>query len=154
MLKNVTISFDMDGTLNQFYSVENWLEMLLNGDSTPYIIAKPQLNLSLLARYLNKLQKQGYSLQVVSWLAKNSTDDYDVSVTQAKIKWLKKHLPSVHWDNVAILPYGTPKENYCYSTDDVLFDDEERNTNNWRNFGGVAYDEKNILEILKKMLDK
>lgn len=153
MLKNVTISLDMDGTISNLFGVHNWLKMLINNDPTPYTIAKPLTNLSLLARYLNKLQKQGYSLQVISWLAKNSTDEYEVSVTQAKIKWLKKHLPSVHWDNVAILPYGTPKENYCYSVMDVLFDDTEVVRNDW-NKKGIAYDEKNILEILKEMLDK
>lgn len=149
--KNITISFDLDGTLGNLYGVEGWLDCLIAEDATPYAIAKPLINFSLLARYLNKLQKNGYNLQVVSWLAKNSSDTYDVVVTVAKIKWLTKHLPSVKWDNIKILPYGTPKQKYCYTAEDILFDDEIQNREQWT---GQAFDEKNILEILKKMLDK
>lgn len=147
---NITISFDMDGTLNQMYLLPNWLEMLINEDTTPYEIAKPTINFSLLARYLNKLQKYGYNLQVVSWLSKNGTEKYNQAVTIAKLQWLKKHLPSVVWNDIQILPYGTPKEKYCYTTDDVLFDDEELNRIKWT---GIAFDEKNILKNLKKILD-
>lgn len=151
MNTKITISFDLDGTLNRFYSIEGWLDYLIAEDATPYAIAKPSINFSLLARYLNELQKRGYNLQVVSWLSKNSSDAFDVLVTVEKIKWLAKHLPSVKWDSIQILPYGTPKEKYCYTPHDILFDDEQRNRDN---FTGIAYDEKNILEILKKMLDK
>lgn len=45
----MTIYFDMDGTLVDFYSVPGWFDMLLNEDVTPYIVAKPMLNLSRLA---------------------------------------------------------------------------------------------------------
>ena len=42
------INFDMDGTIANLYGVENWLEMLMAEDETPYAIAKPLVNLSLL----------------------------------------------------------------------------------------------------------
>ena len=32
---NITINFDMDGTLANLYGVENWLEMLEAEDTTP-----------------------------------------------------------------------------------------------------------------------
>lgn len=146
----VTISFDMDGNILDFYGVKGWLDYLIAEDVTPYAIAKPLLNFSLLARYLNKLQQQGYNLQIVSWLSKNGSKEYNARVTDVKVKYLKKHLPSVRWDSIQILPYGTPKENYCYTDNDILFDDEYNNRNNWT---GKAFDEKNILENLKKMLD-
>ena len=41
-----TIYFDMDGTLANFYGVENWLDYLENEDTTPYEIAKPLFNFS------------------------------------------------------------------------------------------------------------
>lgn len=146
----VTISFDMDGNILDFYGVKGWLDYLIAEDVTPYAIAKPLLNFSLLARYLNKLQQQGYNLQIISWLSKNGSADYNAKVTAIKVKYLKQHLPSVHWNGIHILPYGTPKEKYCYTKNDILFDDEEKNRNNWE---GIAFDEKNILKILKKMLD-
>jgi len=37
------IYFDMDGTIADFYSVENWLEDLRMENVAPYILAKPML---------------------------------------------------------------------------------------------------------------
>ena len=145
---NITINFDMDGTIANLYGVDNWLEMLIAEDTTPYMVAKPMLRMNVLARKLNALQRMGYNLAVISWLSKNGTAEYNARVTETKIAWLNKHLPSVHWDRVTIVPYGTPKENYCYNSLDVLFDDEERNRNNWT---GRAYGVENIMEILREI---
>ena len=142
------INFDMDGTIANLYGVENWLEMLIAHDETPYANAKPLVNLSLLARYLNKIQKKGVEIGVISWLSKTSNADYDERVTNAKLHWLKKHLPSVKWDSVVVVPYGTPKENYALTENDILFDDEEQNRNNWK---GFAYTETEIFTVLKSI---
>ena len=127
---NITINFDMDGTIADLYGVENWLEMLIAEDTTPYAVATPLLRLSALARRLNTLQRNGYNLAVISWLSKSGSPEYNERVTTVKMAWLAKHLPSVHWDRITIVPYGTPKENFCFSPADILFDDEERNINN------------------------
>ena len=145
---NITINFDMDGTIADLYANPNWLPMLRAFDPTPYATAKPLLRLNTLARKLNELQKQGYELAVISWLSKESNPAYDEVVTATKLAWLAEHLPSVHWDRITIIPYGTPKENYCHNPLDILFDDEERNRNNWT---GRAYDVKNIMEILREI---
>ena len=145
---NVTINFDMDGTIADLYANPNWLPMLRAFDPTPYATAKPLLRLNVLARKLNELQKQGYELAVISWLSKESNPAYDEAVIATKMAWLAKHLPSVKWDRITIVPYGTPKENYCGNPLDILFDDEERNRNNWT---GRAYDVKNIMEILREI---
>ena len=143
---NITINFDLDGTLCNLYGIENWLEMLIAEDTTPYECAEPLLRLSALARKLNALQRNGYNLAIISWLSKGSTEEYDKAVTEAKMNWLTKHLPSVTWDRVTIIPYGTPKQIFCENPLDILFDDEERNRNNWT---GRAYDVQNIMEILR-----
>lgn len=137
------INFDMDGTIADLYSVEGWLNYLMNKDATPYIIAKPLINLSALARVINRLQRNGYKICIISWLAKNSNDDYDKKVTAAKLLWLKKHLPSVRWDRISIVEYGTPKQNIGQG---ILFDDEEKNRDMWQ---GIAYDVNDIIEILE-----
>ena len=144
----ITINFDMDGTIADLYSNPSWLPMLRAFDPTPYATAKPLLRLSALARRLNNLQKQGYRIAVIGWLSKESNPAYDEAVTATKLAWLAEHLPSVNWDRITIVPYGTPKENYCGSPLDILFDDEERNRNNWT---GRAYDVKNIMEILREI---
>ena len=145
---NVTINFDLDGTIADLYGVENWLPMLIAEDETPYIIAKPLLKLNILARMLNNLQKVGYDLAVISWLAKGGSVDYNERVTNAKLDWLANHLPSVHWDNINIVEYGTPKEQFCETPFDILFDDEEQNRENWN---GIAFDVDDIMGILKTL---
>ena len=145
---NITINFDMDGTIANLYGVDNWLEMLIAGDTTPYAVAEPLLRLSALAKRLNNLQRMGYDLAVISWLSKSGTDEYNEAVTAVKLNWLKKHLPSVNWDRITIVPYGTPKQMFCENPLDILFDDEERNRNNWT---GRAYGVENILEILREI---
>lgn len=145
---NVTINFDLDGTLCHLYGVDGWLEMLRAEDETPYVIAKPLLRLSALARILNRLQREGYRLGVISWLSKSGTEEYNEKVTNAKMNWLAEHLPSVMWDKITIVEYGTPKEMYCDSLLDILFDDEEQNRKNWN---GIAFDVDDIIGVLKTL---
>ena len=146
MAKKISINFDMDGTIADLYGVENWLDYLIAENTFPYANAKPLLRLSALARKLNALQRNGYNLAVISWLSKSGTEEYNEAVTEVKLAWLKEHLPSVRWNEIHIVPYGTPKQNFCYTPFDVLFDDEERNRTNWT---GEAYDVQNIMEILR-----
>ena len=145
---NITINFDMDGTIADLYANPNWLPLLRAFDPTPYATAKPLLRLNVLARKLNELQKAGYELAIISWLSKESNAEYDEAVIATKMAWLAEHLPSVKWDRITIVPYGTPKQNFCNNPLDILFDDEERNRTNWT---GRAYDVKNIMEILREI---
>lgn len=139
------IWFDMDGTIANLYSVENWLPMLQAYDPTPYANAKPMVNMSALARLLHKAQRMGYEVGIISWLSKCSTAEYDMAVTEVKVEWLRKHLPSVVWDEVKIVAYGTPKHELCSG---ILFDDEEHNRKAW---GEGAYEPSEIMEILRNL---
>ena len=142
------INFDMDGTIADLYGVAGWLDYLKAEDTKPYEIAKPLFNFSAFARLLNKAKRNGYEIAVISWTSKNGSAEYDKAVESAKREWLAKHLPSVEWDEITVVPYGTPKDNFRKSADDVLFDDEEPNRKAWN---GKAYDVNNILEILKEI---
>ena len=139
------IWFDMDGTIADLYGVENWLEMLIAHDETPYAIAKPIVNLSVLARLMNKVQRKGFEICIVSALAKNSTAEYDERVRNAKIKWLANHLKSVHFDEIRFVPYWYTK-NDVNTGADVLFDDEERHLEKWT---GTAVHASKMIETLK-----
>ena len=142
------IYFDMDGTIANLYGVQNWLQMLRSCDPAPYELAAPMLRLSELARRLNQLQRAGYTLGIVSWLSKNSTAEYDVAVTKAKLNWLRLHLKSVCFDEIHIVKYGTPKSSVVKYPQGVLFDDEEKNRKEWQ---GIAYNVNNIIQILKSI---
>lgn len=146
---NKAIYFDMDGTIANLYGQEDWLDRLIAKDESPYANATVLVNMSLLARYLNKLKAVGYTVGVVSWLAKGSTKDYDKRVIKAKKKWLARHLKSVEFDEINIVAYGTPKSTVVSIANGILFDDEEPNRKEWR---GKAYDETDIIGVLKALL--
>ena len=140
------ICFDMDGTIADLYSVENWLADLRSENVRPYREAKVLLNMNSLAKALHKAQAQGHEVVVISWLSKCGSPAYDEAVAEVKKAWLKKHLGSVKFDEINIVKYGTPKSLFCKSENDILFDDEKLNRDNWN---GKAYNVENILEVLK-----
>ena len=146
-----TIWFDMDGTIANLYGVDNWLPKLRSFDPSPYAEAEVMLNMSLLARYLNKLKAMGYRIGIISWLSKNSTKEYDKAVKKVKLKWLKVHLNSVKFNEINITSYGVPKELYMDTLDDILFDDNTLIREQWV---GKAYEPDEILSILKELIDK
>ena len=150
IVKEKTIYFDMDGTIADLYSVDGWLDDLDNHRVRPYAEAVPMLNMSLLARYLNKLHKVGYKLGVVSWLSKTGTEDFDERVVEIKKEWLATHLKSVQFDEIRIVKYGTPKQTVVDNPFGVLFDDEKQNRKNWT---GKAFDVDDIIGVLKALLD-
>lgn len=134
--------FDMDGTIADLYGVEEWLPKLKASDPSPYVEAKPLVNMSRLARALHKAQRNGYTVNIVSWTSKGGTAEYDEAVAIAKREWLAHHLPSVAWDKIAIITYGTPKSTIGKG---VLFDDEEYNRNEW---GNGAFKPSEIFAVL------
>jgi hypothetical protein len=138
----------MDGTIANLYGVEGWLESLIAEDVKPYAEAEVMVNMSLLARLLNKAQRKGHEVVVISWLSKCGSPAYNEAVAEVKRAWLAKHLPSVKWNEVNIVEYGTCKANFAKSAEDVLFDDEERNRAEWT---GKAYGVENICEVLKAL---
>lgn len=141
------IYFDLDGSIVDLYGVEGWLDDLIAENTRPYAEAKPLLNLSLLARYIHKAQRMGYTVGIISWLSKSGTPEYNKAVTEVKKEWLAKHLPSVEWDEIHIVEYGTPKST-CRTCPGILFDDEERNLKEW---GAGAVIASSLLEVLRNL---
>lgn len=144
----MTIWFDMDGTISDLYAVEDWLSMLRAENPKPYTQARPLGNMRTLARKLNKLHRAGYTIGVISWGSKTSSEAYLEAVREAKKKWLDKHLHSVKWDAIHVVEYGTPKETFKIGAEDILFDDEARNRESW---GEYSFDPSQIMEILSAL---
>lgn len=144
------ICFDMDGTIADLYGVQDWLTHLENEDVYPYLVAKPLVRLSVLARYIHKLQQKGYRVIIISWLSKSGSAEYNEEVTAAKLEWLAKHLPSVTFDEIHIIPYGEPKINYGNG---ILFDDEEDNRDLWDSEDmNFSFDVDDIFSTIKEIL--
>ena len=140
------IWFDMDGTIANLYAVDGWLEYLKNEDVFPYVHADTLVNFSQLARQLNQLQEKGWKIGIISWTSKNGSESYNLAVEMAKRAWLARHLPSVEWDEIKVVRYGTNKRITCGGG--ILFDDEIGNRETW---GEGAYTPDKIIEILKTL---
>ena len=140
------IWFDMDGTIADLYGIEGWLDYLIKEDVYPYANAKVMLNFSLMARLLNRLQKQGWKIGVISWTSKCGSENYNLAVETVKRAWLARHLPSVEWDEIRVVRYGTNKYMACGGG--ILFDDEKGNRDSWED---MAYEPYQIMEVLKKL---
>ena len=141
---------DTVGNVWEFYGVENWLSMLQNEDTTPYEVARPLVDFRVLARLLNKLIAQGATINIISWTSKNGSPAYHAAVAKVKRDYLKRHLPSVNFSNIFIVPYGTPKYTLAKG---ILFDDEDRNRSDWRKHNGTySFDETDIINTLKALI--
>ena len=141
------IYFDMDGTIANFYGVENWLEDLRMENVAPYILAKPMLATWTFSCLLCKLQKKGYHIGIISWTSKNGSEKFNRRVAEAKRFWLKENV-FFNFDEIKIVPYGTPKAEAVDFPAGILFDDEEPNRENWT---GKAYTPAEIMEILEAL---
>ena len=144
----MTIYFDMDGTIANLYGVNEWLKRIRAYDAKIYAEAKPLCNMNTLARRLNQLQAQGVKIGIISWGSKDKNIDFLAAVKAEKMRWLRQHLKSVHWDEVHIVEYGTPKSSFRSSFDDILFDDEVGNLTDW-GMGGFHPDA--ITTVLKAL---
>lgn len=143
-----TIYFDMDGTIADFYSVPNWLDYLDRQDTTPYEIAKPMFNFSAFARLLHRVQAKGHRIGIISALSRSGDDIFHNHIQEAKRKWLAQHLPSVAWNEIIFVPYGSNKNESTpipTNHNKVLFDDEAKNRAEWQ---GLALSQENLLDEL------
>ena len=150
---NKMIVFDMDGTLANFYGVENWLDMIRSGNATPYKIAEPLYDIDTLNIIFDMLRALGYRIAITSWLAKNSTREFDTQVRNAKYSWIKK--VGLEVDEIHIVKYGTPKadvtrKNNCFQ---ILVDDEDNNLDMW-DLGTTIDAKKNVVNQLLQLIDK
>ena len=149
---NKTLVFDMDGTIADFYGVENWLDALKAEDPRPYMEANPIYETDLLNALLRALKKQGWRIVVTTWLAKNSSRAYDTIVREAKLAWLEKY--KFPYDEIHMVKYGTTKANCTrhHGGFQILVDDNEKVRNGW-NLGGTIDANKNIIDALLDLFE-
>ena len=144
------IYFDMDGTIANLYGVDGWLDCIINEYTKPYREAKALVNMRQLGKELNRLKQNGYTIGIISWLAKGASNEYNERVAQAKRNWLARHLSAVQFDEVHIVEYGTPKQTLGNG---ILFDDETHNRIEWNKINdNIAFDVDNIIKVLRAIV--
>ena len=133
------IYFDMDGTIANLYKGE-WLADLMAENTRPYEIADRLVEESVLEELVNA----GYELGIISWLAKNGSKEYNKAVRHAKREWLKENYPNIHFTEIHIVKYGTPKYRVANVKCQILVDDEEPNRKAWN---GYAIEPKDLEKL-------
>lgn len=121
---NVTIYFDLDGTIADLYGFNDWLTYLQNEQTTPYTEAGLLVDGEQLRNFLTAGRATGVLFGVISWGAKNASKDYQKAIRRAKIDWLKKNNLLEFFNELHIIKYGTPKNRAAKNKTGVLIDDE------------------------------
>ena len=154
MLKMIV--WDMDGTMNRFYAVKDWLKMLREEKVAPYLLAEPMWDMVELAEILAQFQQKGVEIRVVTWLSKDSSEEYKEAVREAKRDWLKHYnFPCDHFHGVA---YGATKADSVrkYLAKDetaILIDDNAKVRHGWHLGETIDPTACDLIEVLKNLLD-
>lgn len=146
------ICFDMDGTIADLYAVENWLDKLRAEDASPYKDARPMWDMMELNEALMLLEKEGWEVRIISWLSKDSTEEYKKAVRQTKAEWLKRYnFPA---QKCHFIQYGATKANSVRKVADyaILIDDNEKVRKGWSLGDTIDPTTENIVDILLSLL--
>ena len=149
------ICFDMDGTIADLYGVKGWLEMLRNENPTPYEVAEPIWNAEALNAVLMALQAKGIEIRIVTWLSKDSTEEYKTATREAKREWLADNaFPYDHFHGVK---YGATKADsirkyLAEGETAILIDDNDKVRRGWHMGEAINPTTTNIIEYLAGLL--
>lgn len=141
MNKN-TVWFDMDGTIADFYAVDNWLDKILNEDTSPYAEAAPLFDSDEMENLITLLKNAGYDIGIISYAPHNCTVEMLMATASVKRNWLAHNFP--YATKIHICTSATPKSKWC-KVGDVLVDDEHKNLIDWMENGGEAVNNYRLL---------
>lgn len=151
-----TLVFDMDGTIADLYSVDDWLKKLRSYSAEPYKMARPMYDMDKLNDCLLNLKNLGWRIEITTWVSMETTPVYTEEVAKAKKEWLDKyHFP---YDGFNATEYGVLKETQTSHLGgyQVLVDDNAEVRESW-SLGATIDANNDILEELlllaKKTID-
>ena len=150
------IVWDMDGTMADLYGVKNWLPMLRAEKASPYLLAEPMWDMVKLAEVLTQFQAKGVEIRVVTWLSKDSSEEYKDKVREAKRDWLNHYnFPCDHFHGIQ---YGATKADsirkyLAEGETAILIDDNAKVRQGWHMGETIDPTACDIIEVLKSLLD-
>ncbi len=149
------ICFDMDGTIADLYGVHNWLPKLRQEDPSPYCEACPMWHMEKLASILREIQNVGIEIRIISWLSKDSSEEYKEATRQAKREWLERY--DFPFDFFHGIQYGATKADSIrkYLREDeeaILIDDNAKVRAGWHMGETIDPTACDLLEVLASLL--
>lgn len=132
-MKKTTVYFDLDGTLFDLYGKTNWLDFLENEKSGIFIEGNfmPNIEIGKLLELISKLLSYGVNFEVITWLPKQASKNYEEICEKEKRIWVEKNLPFIKKINCQ--SYGIPKQKAINKKASrmILIDDNEDICRNW-----------------------
>ena len=148
------ICWDMDGTMASLYNVDNWLSKLRAEDPSPYEDAAPMWDMELLNYVCELLRAAGWEINIITWLSKNSSEEYKDAVREAKRAWLEKW--GFIYDHFHGVQYGATKADSVRNRakNAILIDDNEKVRAGWHLGETIDPTQTNVIEELLRLLMK
>lgn len=146
------IVWDMDGTIADLYSVENWEPKLRSADPSPYREAMPLIDMDALRNILQQFKAMNIRIITVSWGAMDGSREYGREVKKAKREWLKEHCPEL-LEELHVVKYGTDKYSFCKGLRAILVDDNATVREQWPFDTIDASDGTTMLQELTALLE-
>lgn len=145
------IYFDMDGTLADLYSVNNWCYKITHDDASPYKQAKPLVNVAQLRKIIQSFKALGITVGVISWGAKGASTQFTREVKKHKKEWCISL--GLEFEEFHVVKYGTPKHRVAKIKNSVLVDDSQEIREKWKGETIDASQPRYLLPILRDLLD-
>ena len=147
------IYFDMDGTIADLYSYENWLPLLRAESTIPYEMCGVLVDLEELREVLDKFIASGITIGIISWGAMGGSREYCKRTRKAKIDWCEKHFPDI-FTEYHVVKYGTPKHYVRKIKESILVDDNAEVRQAWKGETRNATDSKEMIAVLRELLER
>ena len=156
MSKLKMVCFDMDNTIADLYAVNGWEPMLRAEDPTPYAVAAPMWDMMELRQVLEMLQMVGIEIRIITWLSRQSTEEYKEATRATKKEWLEEQ--GFPYDFFHGVQYGATKADSVrrYLAEDetaILIDDNAKVREGWHLGETIDPTSCDIIEILRGLLE-
>jgi hypothetical protein len=145
------IYFDMDGTIADLYSVNNWCYKITHDDASPYKQAKPLVNIAQLQKILQAFKALGITVGVISWGAKGASAQFTREVKKRKKEWCTSL--GLEFDEFHVVKYGTKKQSVAKIKNAVLVDDSLEVLESWNGTTIDAYNSRTLINQLGFLLE-
>lgn len=130
----IRLFVDMDGTLARFHDEVSYLERMF--EENFFLNLKPFENA---VEAVNRLAEKSELVDV--YILSAAIDGEPPYCIAEKNKWIDEHLPNVDSEHRIFTKVGVPKEQFIeggIESTDILWDDYNKNLDEWEEAGGIA----------------